>query len=56
MLKKIDDMKFIAVLYVLKFMLPYLSTVSKTFQNGESNFSRIKPAIENNNLQNKELC
>ena len=27
-------------------MLPYLLTLSKTFQSGELNFSRIKPAIE----------
>ena len=27
-------------------MLPCLSTLSKTFQSGELNFSRIKPAIE----------
>ena len=27
-------------------MLPYLSTLSKSFQSGELNFSRIKPAIE----------
>ena len=44
-LKKVDDMKYLAVLYVLKLMLPYLSTLSKTFQSGDLNFSRIKPAI-----------
>ena len=42
-LKKVDDMKFLAVLYVLKFTLLALS---ETFQSGELNFSRIKPAIE----------
>ena len=45
-LKKVDDMKFLAVLYLLKLMWPYLSTLSKTFQSGEWNFSQIKPAIE----------
>ena len=45
-LKKIDDMKFLAVLHVLKLMLPHLSTLSKTFQSGELNFSKIKLAIE----------
>ena len=42
-LKKVDDMKFLAVLYVLKFTLLALS---KTFQSRELNFFRIKPAIE----------
>ena len=36
-LKKVDDMKFLSVSYVLKLMLPYLSTLSKTFQSGELN-------------------
>ena len=45
-LKKVDDIKFLAVLYVLKLMLSYLSTLSKNFQSGEMNFSRIKPAIK----------
>ena len=36
-LRKVDDMKFLSVSYVLKLMLPYLSTLSKTFQSGELN-------------------
>ena len=55
-LKKIDDIKFLAVLYVLKLMLPYLSTLSETFQSGELKFSRVKPAVKKNNSQNKESC
>ena len=55
-LKKVDDMKFLAVLYVLKLMLPYLSTLSKTFQSGELNFSRIKPAIEKTTHRIKDLA
>ena len=45
-LKKLDDKRFLAALYMLKFTLPHLSVLSKTFQTGELNFSRIKPAIE----------
>ena len=55
-LKKIDDIKFLAVLYVLKLMLPYLSTLSETFHSGELKFSRVKPAVKKNNSQNKESC
>ena len=55
-LKKIDDIKFLAVLYVLKLMLPYLSTLSETFQSGELKFSRIKPAIEKTTHGIKDLA
>ena len=41
-LKKVDDMKCLAVLHVLKLMLPYLSTLSKTFQSGELIFFQNK--------------
>ena len=40
-LKRMDNIKFLGVLYILKVMLPHLSTLSKTFKNGELNFSRI---------------
>ena len=55
-LKKVHDMEFLAVLYVLKFILPYLSKMSKTFQSGELNFSRIKPAIEKTTHRVKNLA
>ena len=55
-LKKVDDMKFLAAFYVFKLMLPYLSTLSKTFQSGELNFSRIKPAIEKSTHRIKDLA
>ena len=55
-LKKVDDMKFLAALYVLKFMLPYLSTLSKTFQSGKLNFSRTKPATEKTTHRIKDLA
>ena len=54
--KKVDDMKFLAVLYVLKLMLPYLLTLSKTFQSRELNFSRIKPAIEKTTHRIKDFA
>ena len=55
-LKKVDTMKFLAVLNVLKLMLPYLSTLSETFQSGELKFSRIKPAIEKTTHGIKDLA
>ena len=54
-LKKVD-MEFLAVLYVLKLILSYLSTLSKTFQSGELNFSRIKPAIEKTTHRIKDVA
>ena len=36
-------------------MLAYLSTLSKTFQSGELNFSRIKLAIEKTTHRIKDL-
>ena len=41
-----DNIKFLSTVYILKFMLPHLKTLSKTFQTGELNFSRINPATE----------
>ena len=38
-LKKMDQPEFLVVLYMLKFMLPHLSTLSKSFQSRELNFS-----------------
>jgi len=42
-LKKAD---FIGVLYILKGVLPMLSTLSKVFQKGSISSSRISPAIK----------
>ena len=45
LLKKIKDHKFLGTLFLLKYMLPNLSALSKTFQTGSLNFSRITPSI-----------
>lgn len=44
-LSKINNYEFLGTLCLLKNMLPILSTLSKTFQIGSLNFSRIKPSI-----------
>ena len=45
LLQKIKDHEFLGTLCLLKFMLPNLSALSKTFQTGSLNYSRIVPAI-----------
>ena len=45
LLKKIKDHEFLGTLYLLKCMLPNISALSKTFQTGSLNFSRIIPSI-----------
>ena len=55
-LKKVVDRKFLVVLNVLKLMLPYLSTLNKTFQSGKSNFSRIKLTIKKTTHRIKDLA
>ena len=45
LLKKVQAPEFIGTLYLLKHMLPSLSALSKTFQKGSLNFSRITPSI-----------
>ena len=54
-LQKMDSTHFLSVLYILKFTLPLISTLSKTFQTGELNFSRIEPAIEKTIYRIEEL-
>ena len=46
LLRKIDNTTFLGTLYMLKLVLPHLSTLSKTFQKGSLNFSRISLSIE----------
>ena len=45
LLKKMDSVEFLGLLYTVKFMPPSLTDLSKTFQTGASNFSRIKPNL-----------
>ena len=46
LLKKMDSVEFLGLLYTMKFMLPSLTAPSKTFQTGAISFSRIKPNLE----------
>ena len=46
LLKNIDNPTILRTLYMLKLVLSHLLTLSKTFQEGSLNFSRISPNIE----------
>ena len=46
LLKKLKKPDLIGVLYILKGVLPVLSTLSKVFQKSSISFSRISPAIK----------
>ena len=46
LLKRIDSIEFLGTLYLLKFILPHLSALSRTFQAGNLNFCRINPSIQ----------
>ncbi len=46
LLKKMKNPHWVAALYVLTDVLPVLSVLSKTFQEGSVNFSQIKPSID----------
>ena len=46
LLKKIDNVQFIGMLYIFKEVLPQFSTLSKTFQTDCLNFSIVGPSIE----------
>ena len=39
-------MKFIGAVYILKWVLPVLATLSKSFQRGAINYASIKPSID----------
>ena len=43
---KVKDVKFIGIVYILAELLPYLSNLSRAFQRGTVDFSRIAPVIE----------
>ena len=45
LLKKIKMVKFLGTIYILKEVVPCLTTLSKTFQPGALNFSHVGPAI-----------
>lgn len=46
LLKKINKVKFIGAVYILKWVLPVLATLSKSFQRGAINYASIKPSID----------
>ena len=46
LLNKMNCQDFLSVFYMLKFILPHLTVLSKTFQKGEINVSWIAPNIE----------
>ena len=43
---KVKNVKFIGMVYILSEALPHLLTMSKIFQKGAVDFSRITPTIE----------
>ena len=45
LLKKINKVKFIGTVYILKWILPILATLSKSFQKGAINYASIRPSI-----------
>ena len=51
LLKKMDSVEFLGLLYTMKFMLPSLTALRKTFETGAINFSRIKPNLEKTKAQ-----
>ena len=45
LLKKMKTVKFLGTIYILKEVVPCLTTLSKTFQAGALKFSHVGPAI-----------
>ena len=45
LLAKMNTVKFCGAVYILKHVLPVLSTLSKSFQSGTINYARLSPAI-----------
>ena len=56
LLRKINNYEFSGILCLLKNMLPILSCLSKTFQTGSLNFSRITPSINKCKEKIKEVA
>ena len=46
LLKRMKSLKFVGGIYILREILPILSTLSRTFQQGTINFTRISPALK----------
>ncbi|XP_068715952.1 zinc finger protein 862-like [Montipora foliosa] len=46
LLKKINKVKFIGAVYILRWVLPVLATLSKSFQRSAINYASIKPSID----------
>ena len=53
-LKKMENFHLLGTLYLMKFMLPHLSILSKTFQTGSLNFSGVIPSL--NKTKNKIMA
>ena len=53
-LKKVENFRFLGTLYLMKFMLSHLSILSKTFQTGSLNFSRVILSL--NKTKNKIMA
>ena len=53
--RKFEKPKFLYTVYIMKDVLPILSSLSKTFQTGSLNFSQITPGIENAKSKLKEI-
>lgn len=46
LLNKINKVKLIGALNILKWILPVLATLSRSFQKGAFNYASIKPSID----------
>ena len=55
LLKKMQTVKFVGVIYILKEVLLSLSALSKSFQAGALNFSHVGPSIEHTQASLKEI-
>ena len=53
--KKVRTRKFLGTLFILKEVLPHLSTLSKTFKNGTLNFARIEPAVQFTQFRSQKI-
>ena len=53
-MKKINKVKFIGTVYILKWVLPVFATLRKSFQRGAINYASIKPSIDYSKDKNTE--